>query len=395
MPDKLSAAIGWSDSAEGGLAGKEAAGHALKRLAFVKPKLALVFASSWLNQSAIVHGVRSVIGTTPLAGASTAGEIVPRGPVTQSCVVLLIASEGLICRVGCGEGADRAPREAGQQAAYAAMRDFGGGPRAGFLLFGDGLVSGYTDVVRGAQEVLGTSSLLVGCRAGDDLRFIETYQYCQNRVVSRAAVGALLGGSITIGVGMEHGFAPISTPRRITKAHANMIDELDGQPAVSVYEEYLGPDLARRIGQELTPQGLAYPLGIQPEPDQQWLLRNVIAFGEHGSLACNEEVSEEGSVQLMIGNRELALEASRKAALEAIRPLNQIACVLVFNSAMRRRILGSQYAALEIERIRETVGVSVPLAGCYTYGEQGPIGVVGHERVAVQTASVLIVALGT
>ena len=52
-------------------------------------------------------------------------------------------------------------------------------------------------------------------------------------------------------------------------------------------------------------------------------------------------------------------------------------------------------ALLEIARIRQTIGPTTPLAGCYTYGEQAPLGSAGtYEHAATQTGSVLAVALG-
>jgi hypothetical protein len=99
----------------------------------------------------------------------------------------------------------------------------------------------------------------------------------------------------------------------------------------------------------------------------------------------------------MIGSRELALEAAHKAALQAIRSLNRISCVLVLDSIARRKLLGTQHAALEIARIRDAVGPAVPIAGCYTYGEQAPGPLqeqTGLSQSATQTGSVLVVALG-
>jgi hypothetical protein len=336
------------------------------------------------------------LGDLPLAGESTAGEITPEGPVSHACVVLLIASETLACSIGIGEGVDRAPREAGQQAAYTAIREFHGSQRMGLLLFGDGLVTSYAEVVRGLQEVLGRSSLIMGGMAGDDFRFLQTYQYFHDQAVSRAVVGVLLGGAIKIGVGIEHGFAPISKPRRVTRANANVLVELDGVPAASVYEEYFGSAWVQRMRQEgLTRQGIAYPLGLQREPSDQWLLRSVVSFGEDGSLSCSGEILEGSWLQLMIGGRETVLEAAHRAAQQALRPLNQIACALVFDSVVRRKLLGPQHAAMEIARIREVIGPSCPLAGCYTYGEQAPFGdTLGYEQTATQTGSVLVVALG-
>ncbi len=397
MSQTLTASIGWSTKADAARAGKEAAEAALAQLLSQKPQLAIVFGSSWLDQPSLLEGVRSVLGHIPTVGGSTAGEIIPQGPISHSCVVVVMASELVSCSIGLGEEADRTPREVGQQAAYAATQGFRGSPRVGFLMFGDGLLASYADVVRGIQEVLGTSALIVGGMTGDDLRFVKTYQYANDRVVSRSVVGVLIGGPCKIGVGIDHGFAPISKPRQITRAHANILYELDGHPAASVYEEYFGSELVQRMHMTgLTRQGIAFPLGMQSSSPNQWLLRNVIAFEGDGSLSCNGEVLEGSWLQLMMSSRDLALEAAHRAALQAIRPLNRVACALVFDSALRRTLLGTQQAATEISRIREVIGLSTPIAGCYTYGEQAPYGTLSiNERNAFQTSSVLVVAFGT
>jgi hypothetical protein len=265
------------------------------------------------------------------------------------------------------------------------------------LVFGDGLTTHGADVIRGLQEALGTSSLIAGGMAGDDLRFACTYQYFNDQVLSRAIVAVLLGGSLKMGIGIEHGFAPISKPRRITRAQGNRLYELDRQPASQVYEEYFGPDVLRRLREEgLTRQAIAYPLGIQREAENHWLLRNVVALESDGSLSCTGDVHEGAWLQLMIGSQELALEAARRAAQQALQPLAHPACVLVFDSAVRRTLLGMQQATEEIARIRQVAGPGVPIAGCYTYGEQAPVRTASaHLRTAIQTGSILVIALGS
>lgn len=396
MSEPFVVTVGWSTRAEAGQAGHEAASSALEQLSAFVPKLAIVFGSSWFDQPALLQGIRSVLGTTPLIGASTAGEITPRGPISHSCVVVLIASEAIVCSVGTGEEVHQNPREAGQRTAYAAIKGFHGSTRTGFLFFGDGLVTSYADVVRGLQEVLGTGTLIVGGMAGDDLRFTQTYQYCSDRALTQAIVGVLLGGSISMGVGIEHGFAPISKPRRITHAKANRLMQLDRQPAASIYEDYFGQEFVDRMRTEgLTRQGIAYPLGIQSDTMDQWVLRNVVSVERDGSLMCSGEIPKGSWVQFMMGSRELALEAARKAALQATRSVSHLGGVLVFDSAVRRKLLGPQHVAVEIAAIREAIGPSTPLAGCYTYGEQAPPGsALTYERTATQTGSVLVIALG-
>jgi hypothetical protein len=397
MSETLSAAVGWSTLPDAHRAGIHAAEHALQHFPGAAPMLALVFGSSWFEQEPLLAGVRSALGDVPLAGQSTAGEIVGEGPISHSCVVTLLGAPSMACGLGSADAMKPSPRDGGQRAAHAALTEFKGASRSGLIFFGDGLLTCYADVVRGIREAIGTNSLVAGGMAGDDLRFERTYQYCRDRVLSRSVVCAMLGGSVKMGVGIEHGFAPISRPRRITRSTGHVLMELDGQPAAAVYEEYFGRDLVTQLRAERTPrQTIVFPLGIRWGDSEQWLLRTVAAFGEDGSLACSGEIAEGSWLQLMMGSRQLALEAARRAAQHAMQTLNRIGCVLVFDAAARRQLLGAEHAAREIEIIRETVGMSVPLAGCYTYAQQAPFGPAGpHEQSATQTGSVLVVALGT
>ncbi len=397
MVGTLTAAIGTSSRAESARAGKEAAEQALAQLPGFEPKLAFVFASSWFNQLPLLQAIAGVLEDIPLIGASTAGEILSNGPASHTCIVVLLSSFSLKWATGFAENIDQAPRKAGQQVAYMATKTFSSQQRLGFLFFGDGLVARYGDVMRGMQEVLGTNALLVGGMAGDDLRFTQTFQYHRQQVITGGIVGAIIGGDGALGIGLEHGFAPISKPRRVTRASANVLLELDRKPAASVYEEYLGSDTVGRMRQEgLTRQSLAYPLGIQAEGSSRFLLRTVASFQNDGSLKCTGEILEGSWMQLMISSRSLALDAARRAAQEAIQTVTKPACVLVFSSFARPKLQGSHTASEEVAAIRQVVGSAVPLAGFYTYGEQGPADSDAmHNHVSMQTGSVLVVAIGS
>ncbi len=379
--------IGWSDHPNAVTAGETAGRMAVQRMAEHRPRWALVFASSWFDQPKLLEGLRRALPDVPLVGGSSAGEILPDGPTSHHCVVLVVGDDEIDAASGIGVGLDRDPRLAGHEAALQALRKFNGKTRSGFLLFGDGLLSGYTEVIRGVQEVLGTKSVVAGGLTADDLRFTHTYQYADDQTLSRSVVGLLLGGSCTIGVGLEHGFSPISRPLRVTAASANILRQCDGHPAFDVYEEYFGPEVMERVRQEgFTRQLIAYPLGVQLGSSDEFLLRNVRGFEADGSLTCTGEIPEGSTVRLMIGSKELALEAAARAAQTALRPLSTVRFVLVLDSVSRRKLLGSD-AAREIQQIRKMIGMSTPLIGCYTYGE--------HALSTVQTGAVLVIAVGS
>ena len=379
------AAVGWSGQSNAFTAGQTAATVALRRLGNRPPRGAIVLGSSWFDQRPLLDGVRSMLGRVPLAGGSTAGEITAEGPQSHSCGVLLLGDEDITVGVGVGTDVERDPRLAGFRAAQEAAHQVNGQMRRGALFFGDGLITSYGAVVRGMQEVLGTGSLVIGALMGDDLRFLKTYQYSRSAVMSEAVVAVLLGGEIAIGVGLQHGFAPISKPWRITKAENHVLYELEGRPAAAVYEDYFGAELLHRIRPVgLSRQVLAYPLGMQQHVDGPFLLRNIMTFGHDGSLVCTGEVTEGAAVHLMISSRVQALEAASLAAQEAVKPLTTVAAVLVCDSVARKRLLGHD-AAEAIGRIRQVVGSSVPLIGCYTYGEQGSV---------LHTGAILVIAVG-
>ena len=279
-----SAAVGWSAQANAFACGQAAARAAANKLAGAEVRCVIAFASSWFDQQLLLEGVRSVFDAIPVVGGSTAGEITANGPHTHSCAVLAITGEDLALSIGHAGGLEEAPRQAGYLTAQQAVKTFGTKPRRGMIFFGDGLLTGYAEVLRGMQEVLGTSSLVTGALMADELRFNQTTQYAGDRVLTRGIVGLLLGGACSIGVGVEHGFEPISKPRHVTRAHANILYELDGQPASSVYEEYFGSGrdgLTQQIG--LSRRLVAYPLGVQLDNTGHFLLRNIMAFG-HGGL---------------------------------------------------------------------------------------------------------------
>lgn len=364
--------VGHSKQPDSYQAGREAAAAALRAMGFSAADLVLTFASVRFEQAALLSGIRSVTHEAALIGCSTAGEITAEGPAKRSVVVVTFQSDCLTALTGQGGALDTAPRAAGVQAAAhrpARMPD----PKV-FLAFPDGLSGNPAEALRGLQESLGTSFPIVGASAGDDFLFQQTYQYCDATVASNRLVGVLLGGPIVVGIGARHGWRPLGKPRFVTRALANVVHELDGRSAVNLYEEYFGPGAQELRQGTLARMTTIYPLGLPIPGEEEYLLRNVLRMTPEGSLVYAGEVPEGSAVRLMMGSKEHALAAARRAAEGAMaglrRAIPQVA--LVFSSAARARLLGRE-AAQEIQCIREVVGPRVPIAGFYGYGELAPL----------------------
>lgn len=336
-------------------------------------QLVLVFASARFDHQALLKGVRSVTQETPVVGCSTAGEITAAGPSKRSAVVVTLQSNVMTAVPGFGARLSAAARQAGEAAAWPGAHSKGPTPRV-FLMFPDGISGNAAEALRGVQMVLGTSFPVVGGSAGDDLSFKRTVQYHDAEAGSDSVVGVLLGGDIAVGIGARHGWRPLGKPRLVTRALANVVHELDGRAAVSVYQEYFGKGADELQRESLARMTIIYPLGLPIPGEEEHLLRNVLKVTPQGDLVYAGEVPEGSSVRLMMGSKNHALAAARRAAEQAMRGLGAkpVRLALIFGSASRARLFG-RHTDAEIRAIQEVVGRDVPIAGFYGYGEIAPL----------------------
>jgi len=129
-----------------------------------------------------------------------------------------------------------------------------------------------------------------------------------------AAIG-FYGTSIRIGHGSAGGWDEFGPRRRITRSTGNVLYELDGEPALDLYERYLGEDDARG----LPGTALLFPLLIRDpaEPDQD-VVRTVLAIDrEKHSMTFAGDMPEGWVAQLMRGNFDRLAAGAAEAARQA------------------------------------------------------------------------------
>ena len=372
--------------------GEKAARKAMDRLGKPKPDLVIVFSSTRMEQREMLQGVRSVAGPSPLIGCSGASQMTGDS-FDEDVVVVTVVSDRFRVRTGIGRGLREDARKAGQGAAWASGRDLKEKGRF-FLAFSDALSGKNDDAIRGIQEVFGTSFPIVGAAGADHFRFEKSFQYYENQVLEDSVSGALFFGELAFGIGSRHGWLPLGRPRRITRASGNTLEELEGRPAISIYEDYFG-EIFHEGGEPLIRKSLFYPLGLSVGKGE-WLIRQPIQIGSGGSLICTGEVSSDEEVRLMIGTKESLLEAIRQAGQSAFQGLSgkKPRLLLVFESASRKKVLGRDVSR-EIQILHELFGQEVPLAGFYGYGEMFPFG--GEQDLGKSSflnESVVLLVLG-
>jgi hypothetical protein len=114
---------------------------------------------------------------------------------------------------------------------------------AGVFVLCDGLRVNGGNLVAGMTAVTGHAIPVTGGLAGDGAAFQETLVSadCAPRTQIVGAIG-FYGEDIRIGHGMAGGWDGFGPRRRVTRSRGNVVLELDGQPALDLYERYLEDD---------------------------------------------------------------------------------------------------------------------------------------------------------
>lgn len=341
------------------------------------PHFVLAFSSSEYDQEKVNAGIRSVAGTAVVIGTTTAGEITTDGPAQKhSVVAMAIKSDTMRFYGGVGENIHESPFNAGKALADSIKQQAGSDPLKAFIMLPDILAGNGAETVRGVLSSLGEHFPVVGGASGDDFKFQKTYQQLNDKVYSGAVVGAGIGGDFKIGIGVKHGWVAIGSTKKVTKSEGNVVHELDGRPAITIYEDYFGEEEASALKKEtLAKLAITYPLGMKITGSEEMLVRAPLSVNDAGSITCAAEVPEGSDIQLMIGSKEEAIRVANEAAVNAMAQLGGSTpkAAIIFNCIARNKIFAER-SGEEISAIQAAIGVTTPLIGFYTYGEQAPLG---------------------
>ncbi len=256
------------------------------------------------------------------------------------------------------------------------------GRRLGELLVGEGLhdvvvygqgvdING-SALIEGFRSVLPAHVNLAGGLAGDGGAFKETWTISREGVSSRQIVAiGFHGPRIELRHGSFHGWRPFGPARRVTRAVANVLYELDGQPALDVYKRYLGEYAAG-----LPASGLLFPFEMLGDDlTAVGLIRTILGIDEAvGSLILAGDVVEHGYLRLMHANTDSLVEGAEVAAGRALGTLDDVqeGLALLVSCVGRKLVMGARVDE-EVEAVAGVFGRRAKIAGFYSYGEISPM----------------------
>ena len=307
-------------------------------------------------------------------GCSSAGEIDGDTIHDDSLVVTVLQFSETTLRLATTPIDATHSQAAGEALAAQLLDSQDGALRAVFLL-SDGLQVNGTALVAGLSEQLGKDVMVTGGLAGDGDRFAQSWIWCGDSVESgRAVAVGLYGDALICAHGSYGGWRAFGPERRITRAQGNVLYTLDDQPALDLYQRYLGEYAA-----DLPASGLLFPLAIRSEQGDEQVVRTILAIDEEArSITFAGTMPEGDYAQLMSASFDQLIDGANRAAqqlLTTMRASTQ-AGVLIAISCVGRRLLLGERAEEELEAVleamQETTRKTQPLVGFYSYGEISP-----------------------
>ena len=335
------------------------------------PDACWLFCASQAGLEKMLQGICEGAGTDRIVGCTTAGEISSEGLSVNSAVLGGIASDQIDFEIVAVGDLGQDSQLAGRRLADA----FSAEPQY-VQIFSDGLTGNGCALLRGIADVLGDHVPVSGGAAGDNGEFRETFQFSNGRIHRDAVCAIGFYGDLRLGTSVSSGWVPIGLAKQVTKARGGVVYELNGEPALNVYQRFLG-----QHAQKLPAIGVEYPLGFSlpggpADHEDLFVLRATMSVDRKArAITFAGEIPEGVMVNLTCGDRPSILQAAQTAARNAQSAIVEADPEIIFCfSCMARKIVLGRRTKEEIEAVRSELGRQVPMVGFYSYGEFSPVG---------------------
>lgn len=332
-------------------------------------QLVLVFGDRELLKSeSNYHQIKSKYPQADIVGCSTSGSIANIDVLHQSIVCTAIYFEKTKFKI---VSEDIESMYESFQLGQKIMNQFEKTDLKHVFILSDGLNVNGSELTRGLNSISNNKITITGGLAGDEANFEETvlihnHAGKKNKLI---AIG-FYGEHLQIGYGSMGGWDSFGVDRLVTKSKANLLYELDGQPALSLYKKYLGD-----YAQNLPSSALLFPLSFISSKSNTPIVRTILAVNEaDGSMTFAGDIPEGEYVRLMKASSEKLFEGASDAAEMSINTLKSTTPTLaILISCVGRRLVLKQRVDEEIESVKEILGNETLISGFYSYGEICPL----------------------
>lgn len=345
----------------------------LKDLAATSPlpsaNLVLVFGSvKRFSEAKLQSTLKARYPTAQIIGCSTSGEITATGVYDDSLQITAILWEKAVQRV---THTKMTGMQNSFETAVTLAKQLKSDSLKAVLVYSDGLNVNGSELLEGFKSELGETPIMGGM-AGDGFNFNKTVQLFNDTSSDGLVIAVgLYGNSLIAATGVGRGWKPYGPPRKVTKSDKNVVLELDGKPALPLYNMYIGAHSAK----ELPGSGLKFPFAVIEEGKRDIeKIRTLLAIDpKTNSLTFAGNVDEGETVRLCQSTHDRLVEGAGDAAhlVSNQANVNQTGLAICVSCVGRKGIM-ADLVADEVKLVQQILGNQTAITGFYSYGEFAP-----------------------
>lgn len=331
--------------------------------------LVLVFGSvKRFSESRLQSVLKERYPTAQVIGCSTSGEITATGVFDDSLQITAILWEKAVQRV---THTKMTGMQNSFETAVGLAKQLKSDSLKAVLVYSDGLNVNGSELLEGFKSVLGEIPVMGGM-AGDGFGFSKTVQLFNDTISDGLVIAVgLYGDSLIAATGVGRGWKPYGPPRKVTKSEKNVVIELDGKPALPLYNLYIGAHSAK----DLPGSGLKFPFAIIEEGKRDIeKIRTLLAIDpKANSLTFAGNVDEGETVRFCQSTHDRLVEGAGDAAqlVADHTNVNQVGLAVCVSCVGRKGVM-AELVADEIKLVQQILGNQTAITGFYSYGEFAP-----------------------
>lgn len=330
-----------------------------------KNTLILIFSSKPCHElQSQVDEITEIFPDSLITGASTAGEIY-QDEVFDDCITVSIVKFERTKILSISKEVEL--KDSFQDGSEMAQQLLADDLKSVFVL-SDGLKVNGSQLTAGINESLPKGIVATGGLAADKDKFEKTCILVDGQLRDGFVnMIGFYGESIQVAYGSKGGWDKLGLERQVTHSKDNIVYELDGIPALTLYKKYLGD---RASGLPAT--GLLFPLLVQEDKNiDESHVRTIIGINEeNNSIIFAGDIPEGSYATLMKANKDRLIDGSIGASrmLNLKKHLDEPILNIAISCVGRKLVL-KQRTEEELEGCLEVLPKHTKQIGFYSYGE--------------------------
>ncbi|MBQ0909162.1 FIST C-terminal domain-containing protein [Flavobacterium sp. F-328] len=334
----------------------------------LKNPLVLVFGNRFLlEDEAVIEGIRKEFPYEDIVFGSTSGEILCCNVYDNSISVTAIEFEKSSFAVERANILDH--QKNAQELGEVLYQKIPKQNLKHLFVLSEGSFVNGSSLIKGLESTLESQVRITGGMCGDDARFEKTIaSYKENPKEGEVILIGLYGSSLEISFASFGGWIPFGPERIVTHSVDNVLYEIDSQPALDLYKNYLG-----ERANELPKASLFYPLNVTPQDRNEPVVRTILNIDNaNSSMILAGDVPTDSKVQLMMASVDNIADGALQAAKFGMKNRKTKPEFVLAISCVGRKLVMNQRVEEELDQVREIIGEGIPITGFYSYGELAP-----------------------